>query len=214
MDDGFLILASTDLINIRRFNAGDIETLHAYRDHADIGEQRSWLMPWEYDDAVMFVAEMAMRDPLFERGEWAHLAIERVGHDGLIGDIGVLWQVDDDVAEIVFTLAPDHRSLGVMTESINAICKEITESLGLRLIAAIVQIDNDSGRKVLERCGFAPVALDGEEEVVYAWKTGGWPMSAETKPKQKAVPKTKALPKTKVTKTSKPAPKKKPAADT
>ncbi|MBJ7381068.1 MAG: GNAT family N-acetyltransferase [Acidimicrobiia bacterium] len=186
MDDGFSVLVSTEQITIRRFIASDIETLHAYRNHPEIGKQRSWLMPWEYDDTVMFVAEMAMRDPLFERGEWAHLAIERVGHEGLIGDIGVLWQVDDDVAEVVFTLAPDHRSLGVMTESIQAICTEITESLSLRLVAAVVEIDNDPARYLLERCGFAPVALDGEEEVVYAWRTGGWPMKAAKKAGKKA----------------------------
>ena len=68
MDDGFSVLVSTEQITIRRFIASDIETLHAYRNHPEIGKQRSWLMPWDYDDSVMFVAEMAMRDPLFERG--------------------------------------------------------------------------------------------------------------------------------------------------
>ena len=37
MDDGFSVLVSTDLVTIRRFIATDIETLHAYRNHPEIG---------------------------------------------------------------------------------------------------------------------------------------------------------------------------------
>ena len=83
----------------------------------------------------MLVAEMAMRDPLFERGEWAQLALERAERPGLIGDIGVLWQADDDVAEIGFTLAEAHRGDGLMTEALLAVCEEIHRELGLRLVA-------------------------------------------------------------------------------
>ena len=172
------ILVRTERVVVRRFGADDIDTLHAYRNDDGTAALQGWDVPWPYDEAVMLVAEMAMRDPLFERGEWAQLALERADEPGLIGDIGVLWQADDDVAEIGFTLAEPHRGVGLMSEALLAVCEEVHRELGLRLVAAITYLVNEPARRVLERVGFAAVALDGEDEVVYAWKPGGWPMVA------------------------------------
>lgn len=171
------VLLRTSRLRIRRFDAGDVETFHAYRNDPDIARHQGWDLPWSHDDSVMFVAEMALRDPLFERGEWAQLAIERRKEPGLVGDIGVLWQADDDVAEIGFTLAPGFQGQGYMTEALAAVCDEVAEALGLRLVAAVVHGENARSRAVLDRVGFAAVALDGDE-IVYAWKPGGWPEPA------------------------------------
>jgi aminoglycoside 6'-N-acetyltransferase len=173
------VLVRTERVVVRRFGADDIDALHAYRNDGVTAAFQGWDVPWPYDEAVMLVAEMAMRDPLFERGEWAQLALERTDTPGLIGDIGVLWQADDDVAEIGFTLAEPHRGTGLMSEALLAVCEEVHRELGLRLVAAITHLVNEPARRVLERIGFAAVALDGEHEVVYAWKPGGWPMVAD-----------------------------------
>jgi len=173
------VLVRTGRVVVRRFGADDIDALHAYRNDGVTAAFQGWDVPWPYDEAVMLVAEMAMRDPLFERGEWAQLALERTDAPGLIGDIGVLWQADDDVAEVGFTLAEPHRGAGLMSEALLAVCEEIHRELGLRLVAAITHLVNEPARRVLERIGFAAVALDGEHEVVYAWKPGGWPMVAD-----------------------------------
>ena len=173
--EGAAVLLRTERLVVRRFDAGDIETLHTYRNDEGTAAQQGWSTPWPYDDAVMLVAEMALRDPLFERGEWAQLAVQRDDDPTLIGDIGVLWQRDDDVAEIGFTLAPEHRGLGYMAEAVAAVCEEVTRELGLRLVAAVTRLDHEPARRVLERVGFAAVALDGDDEVVYAWRPGGWP---------------------------------------
>ena len=69
-----------------------------------------------------------------------------------------------------------------MTEALLAVCEEIHRELRLRLVAAITHLVNEPARQVLERIGFAAVALDGEHEVVYAWKPGGWPMVAGPAP--------------------------------
>ena len=175
MNDQPSILLRTERLVVRRFTADDIDTIHGYRNDRVTAAFQGWTVPWEYDEAVMLVAEMAMRDPLFERGEWAQLALERASTPGLIGDIGVLWQAEDDVAEIGFTLAPEHRGLGYMAEAVAAVCEEVTRELGLRLVAAVTRLDHEPARRVLERVGFAAVALDGEDEVVYAWRPGGWP---------------------------------------
>lgn len=182
MTDQPAILLRTERVLVRRFTADDLDAIHAYRNDRVTAAFQGWTVPWEYDEAVMLVAEMAMRDPLFERGEWAQLALERADAPGLIGDIGVLWQADDDVAEVGFTLAEPHRGAGLMTEALLAVCEEIHRELGLRLVAAITHLVNEPARRVLERIGFAAVALDGEHEVVYAWKPGGWPMVAGPAP--------------------------------
>ena len=176
------VLVRTERVVVRRFGADDIDALHHYRNDGVTAAFQGWTVPWPYDEAVMLVAEMAMRDPLFERGEWAQLAIERTDTPGLVGDIGVLWQADDDVAEVGFTLAEPHRGVGLMSEALLAVCEEIHRGLGLRLVAAITHLVNEPARRVLERIGFAAVALDGEHEVVYAWKPGGWPMVAGAPP--------------------------------
>lgn len=181
--EGAAVLLRTERLVVRRFDAGDIEALHTYRNDEATAPTPNWTVPWPYDDAVMLVAEMALRDPLFERGEWAQLAVQRAESPELIGDIAVLWQRDDDVAELEFTLAPAHCGSGYMTEAVAAVCAEITRELGLRLVAAVTRLDHDAARRVLERVGFAAVALDGEEEVVYAWRPGGWPGRPEVAPR-------------------------------
>jgi aminoglycoside 6'-N-acetyltransferase len=168
------ILLETERLMVRRFHAGDVDAIHAYRNDEHVARHQGWETPWERDDAVMLVAEMALRDPLFERGEWAQLAIERKDAPGLVGDIGVLWQADDDVAEIGFTLDRSAWGNGFMTEALSAVVGEIAQELGLRLVAAVTMLENTRARSVLEMVGFAPVALDGDDEVVYAWKPQGW----------------------------------------
>jgi len=173
LDDAAVLLTTARLV-VRRFHAGDVDAIHRYRNDPEVARLQGWGTPWARDDAVMFVAEMALRDPLLERGEWAQLALERRERPGLIGDIGVLWQADDDVAEIGFSLGRAEWGNGYMTEALAAVCERLAADLGLRLVAAVTAMANTRARGVLERAGFRPVALDGDD-VVYAWKPGGWP---------------------------------------
>ncbi|MFM8237305.1 MAG: GNAT family N-acetyltransferase [Actinomycetota bacterium] len=163
------VLVATERLVVRRFHAGDVEAIEAYRNDPATARNAPWSVPWAHDDAVMLVAEMALRDPLFERGEWAHLALERSDRVGLIGDIAVLWQADDNVAEVAFTLDPSARRRGYMTEALAAVCGRIAVDMELRLIAAVTRLADGRGRSVLERVGFRPVATEGDD-VVYAWK--------------------------------------------
>lgn len=173
-ESGPPVLLATERLVIRRFHVGDVDAIAGYRNDPEVGRFGTWTQPWEHDDAVMLVAEMALRDPLFERGEWAHVAIERTDAPGLIGDIAVLWQADDDVAEIAFTLDRGVWGVGLMTEAVTAVCERLAVDMGLRLIAAVTAVADGRGRSVLERAGFRPVALE-DGDVVYAWKPGGWP---------------------------------------
>lgn len=164
------VLVITERLVVRRFHAGDVDALEVFRNDVEVVRFASWTAPWAHDDAVMFVAEMALRDPLFERGEWAHLALERTDQPGLIGEIAVLWQVDDAVAEVKFALAPEVWGCGYMTEALRAVCARIGEDMELRLVAAVTAFADVRGRSVLERAGFRPVAAEGDD-VVYAWKS-------------------------------------------
>ena len=172
--DGPAVLLTTERLTVRRFHAGDVEAIEAYRNDPAVARFGSWARPWSHEDAVMLVAEMALRDPLFERGEWAHLAVEWRDSPGLVGDVAVLWQAEDDVAELAFTLASAQWGNGVMTEAVTAVCDRIAADMGLRLIAAVAAASDGGGRSVLERVGFRPVAVE-DDDVVYAWKPGGWP---------------------------------------
>lgn len=163
------VLLATDRLIVRRFHVGDVDAIEAYRNDPATTEFATWSTPWTHDDAVMLVAEMALRDPLFERGEWAHLAIEQSDRSGLIGDIAVLWQAEDSVAEVAFTLARSAQGNGFMAEALVAVCEQIATEMGLRLIAAVTAIANGPGRSVLERVGFRPVAMESDD-VVYVWK--------------------------------------------
>jgi len=169
------VLVTTERLIVRRFHAGDVDAIEAYRNDPEVARFASWSVPWTHDDAVMLVAEMALRDPLFERGEWAHLAIERLDHPGLIGDIAVLWQAEDDVAEVAFALARSEWGGGHMSEALAAVCEQIAREMGLRLVAAVTALADGRGRSVLEQVGFRPVAVEGED-VVYArkpeWESG------------------------------------------
>jgi len=163
------VLLATERLIVRRFHAGDVAALEAYRNDPATTEFAPWAVPWAHEDTVMLVAEMALRDPLFERGEWAHLALERADRPGLIGEIAVLWQADDAVAEAMFALAPQVWGSGYMTEALRAVCARIGKDMELRLVAAVTALADGRGRSVLERAGFRPVATEGDD-VVYAWK--------------------------------------------
>ena len=93
--EGAAVLLRTERLVVRRFDAGDIETLHTYRNDEGTAAKQGWSTPWPYDDAVMLVAEMALRDPLFERGEWAQLAVQRDDDPTLIGDIAAAFSPAD-----------------------------------------------------------------------------------------------------------------------
>ncbi|MFM8971321.1 MAG: hypothetical protein ACKOOG_01505, partial [Actinomycetota bacterium] len=73
------VLVATERLVVRRFHAGDVEAIEAYRNDPATARNAPWSVPWAHDDAVMLVAEMALRDPLFERGHAVDAAEGELG---------------------------------------------------------------------------------------------------------------------------------------
>jgi RimJ/RimL family protein N-acetyltransferase len=79
-----------------------------------------------------------------------------------VGDCGLTWQhVNGEPAlEVGYHLLPAHQGLGYATEAAAA-CRDFArDELGASALVAIIHPENAPSRRVAERIGLTPVAVD------------------------------------------------------
>jgi ribosomal-protein-alanine N-acetyltransferase len=96
------------------------------------------------------------------RGETVHWAIEEAGTGTLVGTVGFYRGFPDRVGEVGYVLRPAHRGRGFMTEAVGLAVAYGFDVLRLEAVVAHTDAANRASIAVLARCGFAPVAVDGE----------------------------------------------------
>jgi [ribosomal protein S5]-alanine N-acetyltransferase len=78
----------------------------------------------------------------------------------LIGTVGYHhWEKAYFRAEIGYDLQPDCWGQGYMTEALRAVLQNGFERMGLNRIDALVYLDNDRSKHLLERLGFRPEGI-------------------------------------------------------
>jgi RimJ/RimL family protein N-acetyltransferase len=143
-------------IVLRRLRRDDLRAFQFYRHDEEVGRYQSWA-PEPDDEAAAFLERMGAI-PLFPTGEWVQLAIADPPTDGLIGDIGLY--IDDDVAEIGFTLSPRWQRRGLATEAVSAAIQLVFEQTEAERIIGITDARNSASVRLLERVGMHRVATD------------------------------------------------------
>lgn len=107
-------------------------------------------------------AQLARTDADQARGESLHWGIEDVASGELAGTVGFYRGFADGVGEVGYVLRPAFRGRGLMTDAVRAAVGHGLGALGLRAVVARTDADNHASIAVLERCGFAPAATEGE----------------------------------------------------
>lgn len=144
-----LPLATARLV-VRRFTDADAEALAAYRSHPDVARFQNWDPPYTVDDARELIAGSADSD-LPALGEWVQVGVEHGG--ALIGDVGVFVDSGGGVAEVGYSLHPDHQGNGFATEAVGAVVDALLAG-GVHRVEAGVDPENVASRRLLERLGF------------------------------------------------------------
>jgi aminoglycoside 6'-N-acetyltransferase len=185
MSDLDLAPVRTDRLLLRRFRAGDLPALLAYRNDPEVARYQSWALPADEGAARELIAASA-EAPL-GGPDGLQLAVALAANDELIGDLYLgRWGGDGRQAVIGYTLTPERQGRGYATEAVRALLGLAFDGLGLHRAVATVDPRNMASVSLLERLGmrreghFLQAYYDdryGEwtDEYLYAMLRAEWP---------------------------------------
>lgn len=133
----------------------DARALTAYRDLPEIARFQSWPMPFTLEAAMQMLEEQADLDDLPPSG-WVQIAIEHAGEvaSEVIGDLAVNLMADGCIAELGFTLAPEHHRKGYASEAAGAMVDALLAHTKVHRVIASIDPANVASMRVLEHLGF------------------------------------------------------------
>jgi aminoglycoside 6'-N-acetyltransferase len=158
----------TPRLLIRRFQAGDAETLAGYRSDPDVARYQSWTAPLSTGEAARLVRALADGDPT--RPGWFQYAVVERSRDVLVGDVGVNRHENGMQAEIGFTLARSWWGRGYATEAVGRVLERLFAEDGLHRVSAECDARNEASARLLERVGFR---REGRRRA-HTWIKGEW----------------------------------------
>lgn len=157
MLDASLLPLENDRARLRPLHHDDA---HAYAEGTDDQAVRDHCHLPEPEYTPDSVRAMIDRDatPGLERGDLAVLAIADAATNEFAGSL-VIFDVDDDSAEVGFWIHPDHRGAG-MTGAALDLAADLVGRSGLRELTARTETDNAASQRVLASAGFVPRSRD------------------------------------------------------
>ncbi len=154
----------TDRLLLRRFEARDVEALHAYRADPEVARFQGWALDYGRAEAEAFVAEQAEIEP-GALGVGAQIAIELKATGVLIGDL-FLWTPEKEPrqAKFGYTLARAAWGHGYATEAVRGLLGYVFDTLGKQRVTALTDTRNERSIALLERIG-----MRREAHLVESW---------------------------------------------
>lgn len=162
-----MLVISTDRLDVVAATLAHVEAeLAAPERLADLLSAQvpaSW-PPGEYDRAAMEFFRGRLREggPSVE-GWYGWYAIRRAAPGSpaaLVGAGGFLGPPSEGVAELGYSVAPEHRGRGYATEMARALVRRALDTPGVRKVVAHTTRGNAPSVFVLEACGFRPTGED------------------------------------------------------
>ena len=98
-----------------------------------------------------------------EQWEWYAIWIIESKDGSHIGDLSFKGLNDDGSVEIGYGINEMHQGQGYATEAINATVMWALQQPGVARVDAETEPDNRASQRVLEKCGFVPARIEGEE---------------------------------------------------
>lgn len=170
MSDARDVLPTTPRLVLRRFGAGDLPAMVAYRSDPEVARYQSWTPDWSLLDAMEFLRE-DQATALGTRGAWTQVALVERERGTLVGDVALHFvAAQPDTVELGVTLARAHQGRGLAAEALRAVVSWLFAVHGTHRVLAQADARNTAVRRLLARVG-----LRQEAELVEAdfWK-GEW----------------------------------------
>ena len=119
----------------------------------------------ESDDVLKAAYQEMLQGCMQHPEQWEWYAIWMIeSKDGKhIGDLSFKGLGPDGAAEIGYGISEAHQGSGFASEAVDAAVKWALRQPGVRCVEAETAPDNRASQRVLEKCGFLPTGVIGEE---------------------------------------------------
>ncbi len=142
----------TDRLTLRQLASSDDEAIFALRTDEKVNKYLDRVPSKSMNDAQTFIW---MINEGIQNRNLKYWALTLSGNDELIGTICLFnFAADNKKAEIGYELLPDFQGKGIMQEAVSKIIDFGFQSLGLEVIEAHTQAQNQSSTRLLEKCKF------------------------------------------------------------
>jgi ribosomal-protein-alanine N-acetyltransferase len=143
---------TTERLNIRQLSDADAPALSVLRCDERVNQYIERPKQFSLDEAHAFVKRI--NDGLVEN-KWLYWTICLKNTPELIGTF-CLWNfsIDGKTAEVGYELSPVFQGQGLMSEVITTVIKHSFENLGLTRLEAVINKDNGSSIRLVEKYGF------------------------------------------------------------
>lgn len=143
-------VVTTERLLLRPFVYADIERLHLILSNENVIRFLPNPIPPTYG-RVTLIVERILKD--WEQHGYGLWAVEETKAPGLIGWCGLQYLSDTDETEVAYLLDEPAWGKGFATEGAKASLQYGFGQLALKRIIAIVHLDNDASRHVIEKLG-------------------------------------------------------------
>ena len=143
----------TERLILRRFEARDVDALHAYRADKDVAWFQGWSLDYSRADAEAFVAEQS-EIAIGEPGVGAQIAAESKATGTLLGDLYLfVWERDPRLAQLGYTIERGAWGQGYATEAVLALLGYLFDVRDMHRVTARTDTENERSIRLLERIG-------------------------------------------------------------
>jgi RimJ/RimL family protein N-acetyltransferase len=157
----------TDRLSLRPLRITDASFIHA------LFNSETWLQfigdrgIRSLSDAENFLENNALR--FFREKGWGTYLIALRSDGTSIGTVGLYEREQLEHPDFGYALLPEYAGKGYATEASTAYIEEISKSLAIKQLLAIVQADNERSHRVLIKLGFEPDGTVLMEKELQKW---------------------------------------------
>lgn len=156
-----MIIAETERIYIRNFNAADIDAIYSYRSTDEIARFQYW-EPYTKKQTADFI-EINKDSDINIRGSWNGFAIILKNKDKLIGDCSL--KINVNSAEIGCNISPEYQKLGLAKEAVSLLLNIGFNLHNIDVIYGITDSENISSVKLMKSLGMTKLP-EFEEKII------------------------------------------------
>ncbi len=144
----------TARLNLRALTDNDVAALQDLRSDMKVNQYLDRPAPASREDILHFIKKI--RNGILQQASF-YWVITVAGSDKLIGTI-CLWHIDKvrESAEIGYELNPGYWGKGLMQEAVEAVLHFCFEQIGLQVITAVLDQQNERSTKLLIKSNFIP----------------------------------------------------------
>ena len=133
--------------------------------HTATREEMLKIIDSQTDDVLQKAYKEMLQGCLDHPEQWVWYAIWIIEcKDGShVGDLSFKGFNDDGSVEIGYGIDEAYQGQGYATEAVNAAVMWALQQPGITRVEAETESNNKASQRVLEKCGFVPSGIDGEE---------------------------------------------------